>query len=223
MIRPRESSGESSEREVSPSGGERSRVRQDAETLCASAKRSIDIFLPKPGKNTTFLQIFDSAATPPGVRTRIVVDSPYETAGFPASVELRVDPPISERFMVIDDHIVLTGHAPRMATDPAPAAPTSRRPGPPTATGSCHGEPIGFRPGNGHGSTPRIDGRGSVPFLRVSSPAPRQLGQPPGRIVPEISANLRVWRKPSGPESFRNARNSSHGHPQETSGGNHPP
>ncbi|MFB9674055.1 helix-turn-helix domain-containing protein [Streptosporangium vulgare] len=50
-----------------------------------------------------------------------MVDAPYETAGFPASVEPRVDPPISERFMVIDDHIVLTGHAPRMAMVRAPA------------------------------------------------------------------------------------------------------
>lgn len=49
-----------------------------------------------------------------------MVDSPYETAGFPASVELRVDPLISERFMVIDDHIALTGHASRMAMVRAP-------------------------------------------------------------------------------------------------------
>lgn len=49
-----------------------------------------------------------------------MVDSPYETAGFPASVELRVDPLISERFMVIDDDIALTGHASQMAVVRAP-------------------------------------------------------------------------------------------------------
>ncbi|MEU8200023.1 helix-turn-helix transcriptional regulator [Streptosporangium sp. NPDC049046] len=54
------------------------------------------------------------------MRTRIVVDSPYETAGFPASVELRVDPLISKRFMVIDDRIALTGHASRIALVRAP-------------------------------------------------------------------------------------------------------
>lgn len=104
----------------SPPAGERSQGRHDAEALCSSAKRTIDMFLPEPGKNTTFLQIFHSAVIPSGVRTRIVIDSPYETAGFPPSVELRVDPLISERFLVIDDHIALTGHASRMAMVRAP-------------------------------------------------------------------------------------------------------
>ncbi|MFF3439658.1 LuxR C-terminal-related transcriptional regulator [Streptosporangium sp. NPDC002721] len=54
------------------------------------------------------------------MRTRIVVDSPYETAGFPESVELRVDPLISERFLVIDGHLAMTGHASRMAVVRAP-------------------------------------------------------------------------------------------------------
>ncbi|MEU4403512.1 helix-turn-helix transcriptional regulator [Streptosporangium sp. NPDC023963] len=105
---------------ASPSAGERSQVRHDAETLCSSARRTIVMFLPEPARNTAFLQIFDSAVIPPGVRTRIVVDAPYETAGLPASVELRVDPLISERFLVIDDHIALTGHASRMAVVRAP-------------------------------------------------------------------------------------------------------
>lgn len=78
------------------------------------------MFLPEPQKNATFLQIFDSAVIPSGVRTRLVVDSPCETAGLPASAELRVDPLISERFLVIDDHIALTGHPSRMAIVRAP-------------------------------------------------------------------------------------------------------
>ena len=105
---------------ASPSAGERSRVRHDAETLCSSAERTIDMFLPEPGKNTPFLRIFDPAVVPPEVRTRIVVDSPYETAGLPASVELRVDPLISERFLVIDGRIAMTGHASRMTVVRAP-------------------------------------------------------------------------------------------------------
>ncbi|WP_440097649.1 helix-turn-helix transcriptional regulator [Streptosporangium sp. H16] len=105
---------------ASPSAGERSQVRHDAETLCSSARRTIDMFLPDPARNTTFLQIFDSAVIPQEVRTRIVVDSPYDVAGFPASVEIRIDPLISERFLVIDDRLAVTGHASRMAMVRAP-------------------------------------------------------------------------------------------------------
>jgi DNA-binding NarL/FixJ family response regulator len=105
-----------------PSAGERSPVRYDAGTLCSSARRTIAVFLPAPGRNPAFLQIFDSAVIPPGVRTRIVVDSPYEAADdLPESVELRVDPLISERFLVIDDRVAMTGHASRMTVVRAPA------------------------------------------------------------------------------------------------------
>ncbi|WP_169750225.1 helix-turn-helix transcriptional regulator [Streptosporangium amethystogenes] len=58
------------------------------------------------------------------MRTRVVVDSSSGAAGFPESVELRVDPLISERFLMIDGRVALTGHTSRMAVVRTPALVT---------------------------------------------------------------------------------------------------
>ncbi|MEU0478592.1 helix-turn-helix transcriptional regulator [Streptosporangium sp. NPDC006013] len=58
------------------------------------------------------------------MRTRVVIGSSSGAAGFPESVELRVDPLISERFLMIDGLVAMTGHTSRMAVVRTPALVT---------------------------------------------------------------------------------------------------
>lgn len=109
---------------TSPSAGGRDQIRPDINTLCSSARRSVAVLLPNPRAGVAFSRIFNSAVIPPGVRTRVVVGSSSGAAGFPESVELRVDPLISERFLMIDGLVAMTGHTSRMAMVRTPALVT---------------------------------------------------------------------------------------------------
>lgn len=109
---------------TSPSAEGRDQIRPDINALCSSARRSVAVLLPNPRTGVAFSRVFNSAVIPPGVRTRVVVDSPSGAAGFPESVELRVDPLISERFLMVDGRVAMTGHTSRMAVVRAPALVT---------------------------------------------------------------------------------------------------